>query len=431
MIRLYALFLVLLAGFTLPVQAQDLTLSPYSRYAIGEIFNTVTTRNAAMGGVGIATDNYFSINRNNPASYADLFFTTMDVSAFGQFSRFNSPDSQEDRFFGGMQSAAFAFPSNGNFTLAFGFAPYSAVGYNFLDLTPIPNDTLLQSASYSAEGGLNQAFVGGAFKLLKGKLRLGANLEYLFGNTRYRWENLVLNSDSSVSGAFNPIVVERDVFVNGFLGQAGLIFQDTLVSEKRILFRLGATAEYTLSLNGDRFTTFSNGIIADTLNTEQVGEVTIPPKFGLGFMVHRPGYWSLGAEATLQDWGQFQYFSDNQVLGRELRIAGGGEWTPNPESSSYFKRIELRAGGYWKQTYILFNDKPLTDMGFTLGFGLPAGLKGNSRLNQGRAASRINVSAELGRRGNLNSGQPLEELYARIRLGITVNDRWFIRRRAD
>ena len=118
MTRIIAVIICIQTCVVSQLFAQELTLSPYSRYAIGDIISSASTRNAAMGGIGVATDNYFSINRLNPASYADMYFTTMDVSVFGQFSGLSSNTSTANQFTAGFQNLAFGFPSNGNFFCA-------------------------------------------------------------------------------------------------------------------------------------------------------------------------------------------------------------------------------------------------------------------------------------------------------------------------
>ena len=88
---------------------QQLTRSPYTRYGVGDVLSASTTRNAAMGGIGVASDNYFSINRINPASYSDLVFTTMDISGFGQYSNLRNNSSSEDQITAGFQNILFGF----------------------------------------------------------------------------------------------------------------------------------------------------------------------------------------------------------------------------------------------------------------------------------------------------------------------------------
>ena len=432
--RLIAIIVVQL-GMVCSLYAQELTLSPYSRYGIGDLFSNTTTRNAGMGGIGVASDNYFSLNRVNPAGYADLVFTTFDISGFSQLSNLRSANSSEGQVTAGFQDIGFGFPSNKNLVLVMGFAPYSAVGYSASELRQITieDSVYLEENRYNSRGGLNQAYLGLATRAIKNRLRLGVNLKYLFGNTQFDWTNQVLTLRDTIGvPTFQSLSVRQDVYIKGLSGQVGLMYQDTINASKRILWRIGATADYSLNLQGDRFSVFGNGVFSDTtLPGVELSDIVIPPSIGGGFMINRPGYWSFGADFMYQNWSQFQYFGEESALGQQIRAGIGLELTPDPESFNYGKRINYRFGAYWKQSYIQINDQPVQDYGVTLGFGLPAGLKGNSRLNQGRATSRINFSFELGRRGSVNESLPLEELYARIRLGITLNDRWFIRRVVD
>lgn len=412
--------------------AQNLTLSPYSRYAIGDIYAPTTVRNASMGGIGVASDNLFSINRVNPASYADVAFTTMDVSAFFQFNQLRTDESTATPFNGGLHDAAFAFSNSRAPVIAFGFAPYSSVGYQVSSERSITlEQEYIEKVDYQGEGGLNQAFIGVGQKFFRDKLRLGLNLQYIFGNTIFSTQARVFENDTTLSLNHQPIFLNEDIFVRGFNGQIGFIYQDTISRKKNTLIRVGGVVENTLGMGGDRFRLFSNGTSSDSLGTRERGDVSLPLKFGAGLMILRPGRWSFGADVTIQDWSNLVYFTDDVNLGSEMKISAGGEITPDIESFKYFRRVNYRFGAYWKQTYIAFNDNQVQDIALTLGLGFPAGLKGNSRFNRGRAFSRINISAEVGRRGSLGADQPLEELYARLRLGFTVNDRWFIRRVVD
>lgn len=433
MIQRIVLACILLGLGIGPTFAQDLTISPYSRYGIGDILSATTTRNAAMGGLSIAPDNYFSINRVNPASYGDIYYTTMDVSGFWQASQLKTDAGQGTRLTAGIQNAAFAFPSNNNVVFTMGFSPFSSVGYEVTDETEvvIADSTLIQETTYNGTGGLNQAYLGAAVRLLNRRLRIGVNGQFNFGNTNYNWTTLLYRTDSILATDYSPLLVTEDVYVTGLMGTLGFMYEDTINANNLTFFRIGGMVDYSFGLNGDRFTTATNGLVQDTLGGVEIGSIVVPPKFGLGFMVNRLGHWSIGADATYQDWSMFEYFGDASNLGEEIRFSLGGEFVPDLESTNYFKRIDYRAGAYYNQTYLQFDDEAITDYGVTFGFGLPADLKGNSRFNRGRTVSRINLSFELGKRGNLAAGFPMEELYARIRLGATINDRWFVRRVVD
>ncbi len=418
------------------VLGQQLTRSPYSRYGIGEVLSSSTTRNESMGGIGIATNNYFSVNRLNPAAYADLIFTTMDLSVFGQYSNLRNRNDQEDEISAGFQNIFFGFPANDKLAFSFGFSPYSVVGYeiNTEEVLPYGDTTQLGAINYVGDGGINQAYLGVATKMMDRRLRVGANIAYSFGNTRYRTESF-----TNIDNPFNfSINISEEVFVGGFSGQLGFIYQDTLskpLNEPGVLFRIGATADYNFDLSGTRqrvLNSQSGDIVrtSDTITNDD-GLISLPTKFGLGFNVGQFGKWTLGTDVTYQDWSNFSYFDEEPELDREIRVSVGGEWVPNIESFKYFARTHIRAGFFYKSSYIRFNDEPIPDYGFTFGFGLPAAPKAIDRLNPGRTTSKINLSFTVGQRGALNDQLPLEEFYVRVRLGVTLNDTWFRRRVVD
>lgn len=424
---------LLLASLPAWLPAQELTSSPFSSHALGDIFSGTTTRNASMGGISIATDNYFSVNRANPASYGDIYFTTMDFSGFGHLSSFRTPTETEPKVTAGFQDLSFAFPSNKNLVLAMGFSPFTVVGYDIVTQRDIElgDTTFIEDITYTADGGLNKAFIGGAFRMMKNRLRIGANMNYTFGNIKTGWLALIRENDSTISASYRPITINEDAYIQGFSAQLGVIYEDTLKKENLTLIRFGATYDFDLSIKGDRFKELDNGQILSRYLDEEM-DLQIPSTIGVGVMINRPGKWSLGIDGTYQDWGSFQYFSDETSFRPELRLGVGGEVTPKINSFKYHERINYRFGAYWKQSYLNeWPADPVQDYGVTVGFGLPAGLKGNSRLNQGRGSSRISFSFELGRRGNVNKEFQLEELYARIRLGITLNSRWFVQRVVD
>ncbi|WNJ16159.1 hypothetical protein [Pontibacter sp. G13] len=434
MTRVILLACSLLVLIAPQVAAQQLTLSPFSRYGIGDIFGATSVRNAGMAGIGAGTDNFFTINRLNPASYADLVFTTAEISVYGQYTNFETSNSSANSFTGGFHDAAFAFPSK-YVTFVLGFAPYSAVGYDLeFSRTLESNENLIEGVQYKADGGLNQAFFGAGFRLLDSRLKIGANFQYIFGNTEYTWRSTLIDT-ANTSSVFRTIGINQDVFVNGINLQGGITYTDTLSSAKNTLFRIGAVYEHNFGLRGDRFTTYNNVAVLDTLRNLEEGDIVLPDKLTAGFSIFKRGHWTVGADVTYQDWTNFEYFSDsaslNQSLGPELRFALGGEIIPNYSARGYLKRIAYRFGVYYEQSYIELADQAVEDYGFSVGFGLPAGLKGNSRLNPGRGVSRINLAFQLGRRGNLVQNDLLEELYASIRLGFSLNERWFVKRVVD
>ena len=430
------------------VFGQTITLSPYSRYGVGDFFTNTTARNMAMGDLGVATTHYSSVNRLNPASYTDLLYSTLDVSTFAQRSYLRGSDVTEDQFTAGFHNVSFAFPSNTGPVIVFGFAPYTGVGYNVSREDSIvgAGETLTYRRSYTGEGGINQAFAGIGFSMLKRRLRLGVNGYYNFGSLRYTGE---IQFAGSEFGGLAPVGYEEKVYLDGAGFQAGLIFADTLSGKRRglapgvrrkpiTLLRLGANMDYSTGLGGDRTRRFSSLFIldGDTIpgtsgENVELGRAEIPPRYGFGASIIKPGYWEVSAEAVFQDFSKFTYFADNQNLESGMRVALGGEFIPKIDGNSYLGRIAYRFGAYYDRGYLQVADQTITDRGFSFGFGLPASRKGTSLFNRERAYSRINLGFAVGKRGSLSSGQPLDELYIRGRLGVTISERWFRRYRVD
>ena len=445
MIRTIALTVGLLCLFT-DMFAQNLTLSPYSRFGIGEVFPSTSARNMAMGDIGQTTYSYATINRLNPAGYADLIYTTLDVSGFTQLSQLKTRDDQENQFTAGFQNLMFGFPSNGPIVLTMGFTPYSAVGYDISSQydVVIDDSTRTGLANYTSEGGLNQAFIGIAARLLDSRLKIGANGYYTFGNLVYRWESVVLNTSAT---EFSNIRVNEATYVAGGGVHGGIIYTDTLAGKRKgksrnydelpTLIRLGGSVDYSFQLQGDRLRTLDNNLgsigILDTIGGGlELGGVTIPIKYGFGVTLTKLGKWEVSAEATYQNWQDFRYFSDALNLSNGgLRLAAGGEWIPDITSNKYMNRVAYRAGVYRNDTYLTVGGNDITDLGFTFGVGLPASRKVINQFNREAAYSRVNLGLGFGRRGQLKDGIPLEELYFRARVGFTINERWFRRVRID
>ncbi|MEZ4686550.1 MAG: hypothetical protein R3B47_10920 [Bacteroidia bacterium] len=447
MIRIFTAITLILAALTGSGIAQTITLSPYSRYGVGDFFQNTTARNMAMGDLGVATTHFASINRLNPASYADLLYSTIDVSGFAQSSQLRNGTDKENQFTAGFQNVAFGFPSNTGPVVVFGFAPYTGVGYSVSREDSLVGDeeTLRYLRAYSGEGGLNQAFAGLGFGTFKNKLKLGVNGYYNFGSLRYSGS---VDFAGSEFGNVVPVAMEEKVFLYGGGFQLGAIFSDTLAGKRTglvgnarrkpvTLLRLGATLDYSFGLDGDRVRQFSTLYIqqGDTIPGQsgenvETGGADIPPRFSFGASLVKPGFWEISGEASFQDLSTFTYFGENGNLQSGMKLALGGEWTPKLDGS-YLQRVAYRAGLYYDRGYLQVADQTVGDRGFSFGLGLPASRKGTSLLNRERAYSRINLGIAIGKRGSIASGQPIEELYLRARIGLSISERWFRRYKVD
>jgi hypothetical protein len=122
----------------------------------------------------------------------------------------------------------------------------------------------------------------------------------------------------------------------------------------------------------------------------------------------------------MQGWDDYVNEARPEVLKDTWRLAGGMTYTPNFSSiSSYFSRVEYRAGGFYQSDPRVLEGEQAYRYGVTFGAGLPFVFL--------RSFSYLNVGFEIGRAGTKSA---LKENYLRARIGFVLNDnQWFLKRR--
>jgi hypothetical protein len=148
----------------------------------------------------------------------------------------------------------------------------------------------------------------------------------------------------------------------------------------------------------------------------------VPGRFTLGTGIGESKKWFVGAESTFQGKGNYgNIYGDNATFESATKITLGGFYLPNYNSfSNYFYKVTYRAGLRHENTGLVVNSQSIKDDAFTFGLGLPVG--GN--------VSNINVGFELGKKGTTNSNL-IKENYFNVSIGLSLNDRWFAKRKFD
>jgi hypothetical protein len=221
-------------------------------------------------------------------------------------------------------------------------------------------------------------------------------------------------------------LIERKAALGRELEEIKAGRKDATETKKQLyLFRIGGIFEPGATLKGERLIKYNNSIVADSLSQVE-GTVKLPMRFGFGVSIGRPSRWSIGADFSMQDWSQFKYFDETNTLQSSMTANLGGEWIPNLVSKSYGARIAYRAGVYYTASHLNLGGTPINEVGVNVGFGLPIGFFNPAGLN----FSRINLGFGMGHRGTLE-GNLLEETTFNFRLGVNLNDIWFIKRKID
>jgi len=155
--------------------------------------------------------------------------------------------------------------------------------------------------------------------------------------------------------------------------------------------------------------------------------LTIPTKTTLGLGIGEERKWFLGGEYSFQ---KLSTFSNDFVVVDTFdyqdasSFALGGYYIPDYTSfTSFFKRVTYRAGIRSVKTGMVVNDQEIDDFGITFGVGLPLA-SGTSGF------SNINLGFEVGKRGTTDANL-IKEDYFKINVGLSLNDRWFRKRKIN
>ena len=407
--------------------AQNGTISPYSIFGIGDSRNTGTIENRAMGGLQMYADS-IHINLRNPAAYAKLRLTTYSGGISHREFRLRDNVETQNVDVTNLEYLAVGFPLAPNAGLGFGIQPYTSVGYDLVSQTTnAAGDTITNV--FTGEGGLNRVFLSLGFQPIK-NLSLGATVNFNFGTLEYERIQSVQNVQFGT-------LDRRNSRISGFDLVYAANYTPTLWEKYTLFLYAGVDTQVNLvSENAERIGSFSlqDGQEIEVIDLDLAAqnlrntELKIPTRTTIGLGFGEDKKWFLGGEYAFQGLSSFE----NTFLGQEnaryedaSTLAIGGYYVPNYAAlSGIFNRITYRAGLRYDQTGLIVNDRAINNFGITFGFGIPITGTGNDRF------SNLNVGFELGRRGTRAAGL-VEESYLNINVGLSLNDRWFLKRRIN
>lgn len=410
-----------LSGYTTNSSRANNENSPYSRYGLGEQRQGVNMLLRGMGGISAAYNNPFAVNTDNPASYASLRLTTYEAGGEGSI---RNTSTSTDHYTTGMATVSYlnvGIPVSKNGGLAFGLRPAYRTRYSMFDTVAIDGLGNVRQ-SYLGDGSVNYGYLGGAYKF-KG-LSLGFNFGYMFGTIE------TSNSISGDSAYLYSTAIQRSNRVGGVYWSAGAQYETKL--NKKLSLRLGAVATLKQELGIKHsedwlsYSVNSTGtiVINDTLYsvTNQRSQVVLPASYRFGAHLYNSNKWMAGVDITTTQWNQFRKLGErDSVANNTIKIAVGGEYTPDAaDTRNYFQRVTYRLGFYYGTDYVFLRNTNLNYYAVTAGMSLPFK----------RTTDRIHLALEIGNRGTTANGL-LKETFMRFGVGITLNDKWFIKRKYD
>lgn len=405
------------AGFS-----QENNSSPYSYYGIGDVKFKGTVETRSMGGLGILPDSIHA-NLQNPASYSSLKYTTYTVGLSTQTRNFKSDSGSDSAKRTTFDYLAVALPFN-KLGFAFGLMPYTSVGYR------IQNQKIIDGINYfrqfSGVGGINRAFAGASYKITP-KFSAGVDFQYNFGNIETK--SIVGAPDEGVQYPTREINKSQ---YNGVSFNIGATYQTKLnkldwVTSATFAPKSKLKSTTYRDIASITFTSSNSEVVVDELETVGFQDnVDMPSVFTVGTGFGEARKWFAGLEFSTQGSNTLGSRFDqvtNADFKASQRISLGGYYIPKYNSfSSYISRITYRAGFKYEKTGLVINNEDINDLSLTLGLGLPLG--GNI------GGSNLNLGFELGRRGT-TSANLIQENYVGFMASLSINDRWFIKRKYD
>lgn len=418
----------LLLGFTLMVNAQSGTNSPYSQYGLGILSDQTSGFNRGMNGVGLGFHEHNQVNYLNPASYAsiDSLSFIFDAGVSGQITNFEENGKKKNAKNANLEYVVAGFRLAKGLGLSFGIVPFTNVGYDYSNSGWVNKDNkeVSYSNAYHGEGGFHQAYLGVGFSPVRG-LALGANVSYLWGD----YTKTVTNSYSN--SYVKTLSRSYTAQVNNYRLDFGV--QYTLRIARRDWLTLGATYSPGHKVgNSDMImntTEAQTGVTnADTLSLAK--SIIIPHAFGVGLMWNHNAQWKVGFDYTMQKWGSLEYpafengkyaMQKNLYMDRN-KFNLGMQYCYGERSRNFFRRIQYRAGASYATPYYKVNgmDGP-KEISVSAGFGIPIVNSYNNR-------SFLNISGQW---VQSSAKSLIKENSFRINIGFTFNQNWFEKWKMD
>ncbi len=410
------IFLGLCLILAAQVFSQEGTSSPYSFYGIGDIKFKGTVDNRSMGGVSVFPDS-IHLNIQNPASYASLKYIAFSLGANYTTTKFKTNAEQEEAKRSALDYIALGIPT-GKLSVTVGLMPLSSVGYQISSIV-----STTEQRRFQGSGGVNKFFVGAGYKINK-NLNLGIDVGYNFG--LIKTESLLFKSEAYYGS--RELNTSR---ISGLDANFGAMYSRPITKKLNLYTSFVFSPQVSFqSANTRNIATilFSNSTGALPVDQVDVAvpnnTIKMPTKIAFGAGIGETKKWALGAEFTFQQFSSFNNRFVDITTGKfenSKRIAVGGYYIPKYNSfSNYLERINYRAGFRYENTGLVVNNKSINDAAVTAGIGFPvAGLLSN-----------INFGFEYGKRGTKAAGL-VEENYMTFTIGLSLSDRWFIKRKYD
>ena len=406
------------------------TNSPYSRFGLGLLRERSQGFNKGMGGVALGFRDGRQLNSQNPASYSaiDSLSFIFDVGMSLQRTSFKSNGQSTSAHNTALDYIHGGFRIRSGLGFTFGFIPYSSIGYNFSEKKYINSsfnsgNRIEQSITYSGDGGIHEAFVGLGWNPVA-DLSIGANIGYIWG----KYDQSIVQSfyeNGKEMASSNGLRRDIDADLSSYKIDIGA--QYPIKIGKNDVLTLGATygIGHTIKSPAHCYNYINSG---DTTQTHIENAFELPMSFGGGLSWSHKDLCKRGVDVTLQRWVECnvpqiigdKFVSTNENYQNQTKVTVGGEFQPDKYSNKYLRRVRYCLGASYSTPYYKVNGyNGPQEFSLSAGFSLPVSNNPSSR-------SLVNVAFQWVKAKPEHSSL-ITENYLRLNIGITFNERWFMK----
>lgn len=422
----------LLAASTTYAAAQDNgSNSPYSRYGFGLLNDRAVGFNKGMSGLSYGMRDGKELNPQNPASYSaiDSLSFLFDMGVSLQYSRLKTNGRTVNAKNTSFDYLTMGFRASDNLGISMGILPFSTIGYSMKttsDFNMESSGDVTQTDAYSGEGGLHEVYLGMGWRPFK-PLSVGFNAGYLWGDLTHTI--LTSFSESTIESLRRRYEADVRTYKLDF----GVQYEQRIDSRNSLT--LGAT--YGLGHGVDSKAHYFNQKLTsgsvtsgDTLTATNAFQ--LPHTFGVGLTWRHDKSLRVGVDYNFQKWDNVKYptLSGNDAtqsytpqtgtFQNQHSVTAGLEYIPNYDGPRWRQHVRYRAGFSYSTPYTKINgaDGPRSYTA-SIGVGLPIMNKWNNR-------SILNISAQY-ERIQPGTSSMITENYLRLCIGISFNERWFMK----
>lgn len=423
------ILVVLLSAVTLYATAQtNGSNSPYSQFGLGSLSDQSQGFNKAMSGLGIGFREGNRINMQNPASYSaiDSLSFIFDVGMSLQNANFklggNSVNAHNTTL--DYVNAAFRLRLGLGFSL--GFVPYSTIGYSYSESKYLGDHHLSDAImtytnAYSGDGGLHHIYMGVGWNPF-GSLSVGVNIGYLWG-TYSESIKQTFYEGTTESTTSNGLQRKIEADLSSYKIDFGVQYPIRIGKD---ILTPGITYGIGHAINSSAHC-YEYQANSDTTATHIAKAFDLPTSIGAGVSWSHDKKWTVGVDVHHELWSKCNVpqMVNNQFVSLanyqdRTKIIVGGEYQPDRQSRKYLRRVQYRLGASYTTPYYKINghDGP-HEFGLSAGFGLPITNNINNR-------SVVNVSFQWVKT-TPGLSDMITENCLRLNIGITFNERWFMK----